>query len=741
MDFGREYLIFVKGSEETDNIAELGLIGASINIKYKQKDLIYSHDTNSATVLSDPDVIDLSAGAVLYYNNVPLLGVNEAYRFPGFYSVYFDDGARRTYPEASVTVEANVLKEGFKEANDPLREMYEELGYVRPGSVLHQYMKGESFARDEANDDPVVYPLDSNLSQRQAIKNVLSNSVSIIDGPPGTGKTKTVINLILNIAAVRNQTVAVVSRDESAANSIFEILSGEGYGFLLARPYGDGLNVYDQRQLDELKQADAAGYQAVAAENQKLETLLELERKKNKLREKLSLWQLELNHFEKAKKDITAKKIKKLPWVKWDTAKILKLWAELEMCTSENREDGFWTTPGYYLKYGISDWEEILSSYDESIRSLQHLYIEGRIKELKKELAGHTAGLESGGIEKSLEHQKKISGSYVKNSLYERYSGKAYGFTGEKYKEDFDEFVMFLELFPVVITTIDSLKKSIRQNYVYDYLIIEEAAEIDLQSGLPALSCGRNAVFIGDSRQQSPNLMSAVTEVFGETAPSVFLREQYLCHPDIVRFFNEQYFNGDLIACKETETDDEDSSYYKEQAYNFSSVLKTPSEKPDDLARHIEYILTDDSLYEKGGAPVSDLLYRRYNSVLVSLQDRFLKRSKYKTNLLIIKTLDEILEDPKYRHLRYRYNVRLSDIIMGGDVKPDDEKFIKGAVIDFTVFSVYGKKPELTIGTGESDRRKDALLKSLGIHTVRLQADTENPEKLIIHNIEKIFGA
>ena len=96
---------------------------------------------------------------------------------------------------------------------------------------------------------------------------------------------------------------------------------------------------------------------------------------------------------------------------------------------------------------------------------------------------------------------------------------------------------------------------------VFDYVIMDEASQVDIKTGALALSCAMNAVIVGDDKQ-IPNVVSleealalnaiqttynvddwynamthsflqSCVEVFTE-APVTLLREHYRCHPKII---------------------------------------------------------------------------------------------------------------------------------------------------------------------------------------------------------------
>lgn len=106
-------------------------------------------------------------------------------------------------------------------------------------------------------------------------------------------------------------------------------------------------------------------------------------------------------------------------------------------------------------------------------------------------------------------------------------------------------------------------------------VIMDEASQVDIKTGALALSCAMNAVIVGDDKQL-PNVVSreealalnaiqttynvddrynamthsflqSCVEVFTE-APVTLLREHYRCHPKIIEFCNQRFYNGELVA-------------------------------------------------------------------------------------------------------------------------------------------------------------------------------------------------
>ena len=137
---------------------------------------------------------------------------------------------------------------------------------------------------------------------------------------------------------------------------------------------------------------------------------------------------------------------------------------------------------------------------------------------------------------------------------------------------------VFTKEYPVILSTTYSIKKVLDANYIYDYLIVDEASQVDLATGVLAFSSARNIVIVGDL-QQLPNilkstdvqkseaiwnryslpeiyhfsvhsLLSAAVEAWPDS-PKVLLREHYRCHPKIIQFCNQKFYDGKLIVMTE----------------------------------------------------------------------------------------------------------------------------------------------------------------------------------------------
>ncbi|OXS56940.1 hypothetical protein B1A99_18970 [Cohnella sp. CIP 111063] len=97
----------------------------------------------------------------------------------------------------------------------------------QPSSVLSSFLNHSySLPRQDAAERIPLHFVPSNYPQNVSLLDI-QQTVSIIKGPPGTGKTQTILNLIAN-QIDRQETCVVASTNNQAVNNIVEKLEEEG---------------------------------------------------------------------------------------------------------------------------------------------------------------------------------------------------------------------------------------------------------------------------------------------------------------------------------------------------------------------------------------------------------------------------------------------------------------------------------------------------------------------------------
>lgn len=132
-------------------------------------------------------------------------------------------------------------------------------------------------------------------------------------------------------------------------------------------------------------------------------------------------------------------------------------------------------------------------------------------------------------------------------------------------------------------------------DHIYDYLIVDEASQVDLATGVLAFSCARNIVIVGDLKQlpnvltrddirisdavwqkyslderyrfSTHSLLSAALETW-QDAPVTLLREHYRCHPKIINFCNQKFYHGQLIVMTNDHNEPDVLTMYRTTAGN-----------------------------------------------------------------------------------------------------------------------------------------------------------------------------
>ena len=115
-----------------------------------------------------------------------------------------------------------------------MKKIYAKVDFINQNSVINYYVNGLNSLNINFIHEHKIYPFSFNLSQKSAVKNAFSNNISVIEGPPGTGKTQTILNIIAN-AITNGKTVAILSNNNSATDNVFEKLEQNNLGSICAK--------------------------------------------------------------------------------------------------------------------------------------------------------------------------------------------------------------------------------------------------------------------------------------------------------------------------------------------------------------------------------------------------------------------------------------------------------------------------------------------------------------------------
>lgn len=595
----KETMILVDGEDKTKDIRLIqhDAKNNKMLIGYFKGNRVYSYSCSRVQKLENPKVIDLN-GCVAFAGGMPVFEPQAILDFGERIRIISYRGTAETIlPSAFCLVEnsagnndaegiLNYLKDisqytsEKQEENAFLMREMDKLTFVHPESVLGSYLNRQPIRERTPEMDGIIFPFRFNLSQKKALENALTNSVSVIEGPPGTGKTQTILNIIANLIAVQGKSVGVVSNNNEAVKNVIEKLSKGGYGFLTAML---GKSDNQDKFFADMPVARVEGWdceeeketliEQLASMNVKLNHLLQADRKRARLKQELLAWRLEQEHFDIYYDRQAVEEIGKLPLLKASPDQIISFLAETTLAKERQQSDKILYKLKLLIKYGIWN-QKVLRQHEISVLlGLQKAFYKKQISSLEKEITEYNHQLEGASFEDLLNDHQQLSEKFFRKCLNESHGDiEPPHFTKKNFKVRFQEFI---KTFPVILSTTHALRLSIPQNYLLDYVIIDEASQVDLITGVLALSCCRNVIIVGDTKQLpqitnekiktklkteaadsvydyfAHSILSSVISLYGNQLPREILREHYRCHPRIIEFCNQKYYDGELIPFTE----------------------------------------------------------------------------------------------------------------------------------------------------------------------------------------------
>ncbi len=464
-------------------------------------------------------------------------------------------------------------------------KQYNWLHEVPKHSSLHLYLAPMTM-NQEQEDQQCIFPFGFNLSQFSATEKALNYPISVIEGPPGTGKTQTILNIIANIL-MQKKTVAIVSSNNAAIKNVYDKLVAYDLGWITAfLGSQENKTAFLNNQPEypvawdnlipktALQEQQDNIIQQTQAQKQKLMLQNELALCKQSLRE----LQTEHKHFyaqmQQRIKPLTYKSTHPLT-----SQETLAFSATLESL-KRNRVSLFAKLKNL-MRFGVYSFSFYKNSTSHIITFLHSQFYSLREEELVQKIDN---------LEKQLESFTQEGYGLSDHALELLKSTLSYRYNLDSSRKQFDEdfirtqFASFIEEYPVILSTTHSLRNCVTAGYLFDYLIIDEASQVDILSGALALSCAKRAVIVGDDKQlppvitadtqqklqqmnQSPPhkalqydnslLTSVILHFDGYNLPKTLLQEHYRCHPKIIDFCNKKFYNNQLIILtKEKDNND-----------------------------------------------------------------------------------------------------------------------------------------------------------------------------------------
>ncbi len=602
----RYYMIIIKGEIKTSEIMTCvyNTDNHKWNVKFNNGKL-YEYAYLNVEKLSEPEVLNPNMyrisreGRELF--NIRTIYVFRA-KYESYWHICFGDGSEKDYCQKDLHIDESCLSQNrsanvfeyIKQIADLsdirneetgeklLLKRFEKISFVSSKTALAKYLDPYSQQVGKMKREYIpIFPFGCNNSQYRAVKNAMENQISVIQGPPGTGKTQTILNIIANIL-MQGKTVQIVSNNNSATENVYEKLSSPKYNLgFIAATLGSSRNKkifiehqdadYPDFSLWKMDEDPNDLQKKIEERSLQLKIVFDKQEKLACLRQELSQLVTEQEYFNQyvEESDVDTDKIKlkkKLLSQNW-----MELWQESQLISEKKKEIGFWFKIKGFFKYGVIDWNFYKQDISKIITTFQAMYYDAKQCELSAEIADIEKYLKN--VDRNLlDDLCNQSMVLLKDKLARKYEKNI---SRKVFNEDdlWKESYNVLAEYPVILSTTFSSRNSLNSDVVYDYLIMDEASQVDIATGALALSCARNAVIVGDTKQLpnvvTPDIKDRATAIFDsfnvnegyrytksflqsvlDVMPNVtqiLLREHYRCHPKIINFCNQKFYRGELI--------------------------------------------------------------------------------------------------------------------------------------------------------------------------------------------------
>ncbi|MDR0764969.1 MAG: AAA family ATPase [Synergistaceae bacterium] len=749
------FRIFLKGEDKTAGVKGYRRVGERYEITFNN-DKVFTYNAYNVRIVESALKSEKSRGCFEYL--------------------------KRVAAEVGLTVEIEPGR-----IINILSNSYSKIDFVPPDGMLGAFLSGklpQSKTAKERELDP-VYPFAFNASQKNAVDRALRNPLSVIEGPPGTGKTQTILNIIANVV-MRGASIAVVSSNNSATKNVLEKLEKHGVGFIAAY-LGNKENKRDfinsQKPLPDMSawrlepKTTAELRLTLKTRDEALREKLSRQNELSALKHELSVVETEQKHFLRFADSVISFGTVQSIRVTKTSRQALEMWLLCETGEIHSQGKGLVSFIKSLLEkigvFGKSRREagKLLEMFprEQLVAAYQRYFYELKISELTKDISALTLELESFDFNAKMKEYADISLRLFRSKLSEQYASRIRGqySLDDLWRNPKD----FIKGYPVILSTAYSLRSSLSSRVMYDYVIVDESSQVDLCAGALALSTARKAVVVGDLKQlpnvvdgktsaatdavfaefdlpevyryKNHSLLSAVTKLFPD-APSTLLREHYRCHPKIIEFCSKKFYDGQLIVLTEPKSDREPLLVYK--------TVEGNHERNRMNQRQIDVILNEiiprQSLDTRDNSLGIVTPYRNQTNALqkafagmgvkADTVDKFQGREN---NIIILSTVDN--EITEFTDNANRLNVAVSRaieqlivVVNNNDTRTDTNIGDLVRYIEYNNFSVINSKVYSVFDylyKSYADRRRDLFAKRKRVS----EYDSENLMYILIRSVLK----
>lgn len=691
--------------------------GKIIKVKFYNNENLYTYTKNNFKIFTNP----LNIENKIEFNLGNLYNINKILKFDLYYKIFFNDNSTKVTSVKSLQYNssknnnnifdyfkeiANIVSIKTEDGEALLNRAYQQILFVEKWTALYSYLNPSIKPKDKEFNSILIFPFGINQSQYQAVKNAMENQISVIEGPPGTGKTQTILNIIANLI-YNGKSVAVVSNNNSATANVFEKLKQFDFDYIcatLGRKENKENFIQNQNGLyPNFEYNENDKLEANPNKNKELiEQLEEFFNLQNNIainKNILSELKIEIEHFIKQENISNLPKIRNIKSL--NSQKIMNIKIRLE----ELKRVGIFLKLKLILLYGIGDFKFYKKSINEIINVYDKIYYTLKEKELNEAIEKDSKRFELLSKNNIIETLKNNSISILRAYLKNKYKNKKERkiFTLEDLNKKSEKFILE---YPVIFSTTYSIGKCLNKDFKFDYLIIDEASQVDLITGALALYNAKNAVIVGD-RKQLPNVIptdslskieelskkyniasnydyvkqSFLTSIIESLnyVNKVLLKEHYRCHPKIINFCNKKFYNNELVILTEDKGEEDVMKVY--------ITVKGSHARGHYNQRQIDIIDKEIMPELKQKLSVDEIgIVSPYNEQKIRLQDAINNENiqidtvhKYQgreKDAIIITTVNnqisEFIDDPKMLNVAITRSKRFLRLVVSRDICEKD---------------------------------------------------------------------
>lgn len=606
--------------DKCDDIQSIKGNGALLDVTFNNGKT-FSYSRQKVRWITNPKEIILG-DKLVFVNGSLVFSITKVMQFEDWYKVFYESGSNASYFGSVIEIKRTVEKEPLissaiaylkqvveylKREDDGVDFLAAQLEKLRPveGCALARILYKSAVERT-TNMASLIFPFASNYSQMQAVKQAFANDLSVIQGPPGTGKTQTILNIAAN-ALLQGKTVAVVSGNNEATRNVAEKMNKEGLAFLTAF-LGNKDNVEKffstatliPSHAEEWTRLPLVNRQQLDDINSRLEQSLLFQIQIPKLKKQIAELQI-----EKALSDAKCNGASSQPHEKTirkckTSHDAMRVSAILDVVAQKDKL-GFFVKLGFRFKYGIKLTKDLLLALGDTIDYLQNKYYALKLAELAVELAHKEETIAKSAIEQLKSKSTTLGRNTLFKAIGEKCGNDIQDNTEIRQRNYRARMRDFTKRYPIIFSTTNALQYCTGEGFLYDYLIIDEASQVNIVTACIAFACAKNVVLVGDKMQlphvvraddiqplreifaeyslpkeieySRHSILDAITEMYGSGVPNTLLNEHYRCDPQIIEFCNKRFYDDSLIVQTTHKGDDCGVKFVTTEAHHASKRM------------------------------------------------------------------------------------------------------------------------------------------------------------------------